>query len=228
MDPIGAGRRRGGRGGDLPDRHRHRDVRRRLRGQRPPRALRLRQGHRRCRRRPARAASQRCSHQSATLAQLNKVVEQRDFGANLARDIARADLKLKVSEFLAIWAASIVGIPLAHVRLVVRPAGAAAARSRCSIGALIGFLLPRFWLEPPQGRPAQRLQQAAAGHDHARSPTRCAPARRSSRRSSSSFASRARRSRPSSAGSSARSTSDCRSSRPSRTWSGASGRTTSS
>ncbi len=35
------------------------------------------------------------------------------------------------------------------------------------IGAFVGFMLPRFWLEPPQGRPAQRLQQAAAGHDHA-------------------------------------------------------------
>ncbi len=39
--------------------------------------------------------------QSATLNNLNRVVEQRDFGANLARDIARADLKLKPSEFLA-------------------------------------------------------------------------------------------------------------------------------
>ena len=52
---------------------------------------------------------------SAALNQLNKVVEQRDFGANLARDIARADLRLKVSEFLAIWAASIVGVPLLMV-----------------------------------------------------------------------------------------------------------------
>ena len=30
---------------------------------------------------------------NAALNQLNKVVEQRDFGANLARDIARADLR---------------------------------------------------------------------------------------------------------------------------------------
>src|SRR6187402_1943574 len=60
---------------------------------------------------------------NAALNQLNKVVEQRDFGANLARDIARADLRLKVSEFLAIWAASIVGIPVAMLLLsvVVKP-----------------------------------------------------------------------------------------------------------
>src|SRR6188472_466995 len=51
--------------------------------------------------------------QSEALASLNRVVERRDFGANLARDIARADLRLKPSEFLMIWAASIVGIPVA-------------------------------------------------------------------------------------------------------------------
>src|SRR3954452_1288517 len=49
---------------------------------------------------------------SVALAQLNRVVEARDFGANLARDIARADLKLKPSEFLAIWVASIFGLPV--------------------------------------------------------------------------------------------------------------------
>ncbi|HET9520540.1 MAG TPA: type II secretion system F family protein [Candidatus Limnocylindrales bacterium] len=82
---------------------------------------------------------------SVALAQLNKVVEQRDFGANLARDIARADLKLKVSEFLAIWAASIVGIPLL---MIVFSIGFPALRSPIALllGILIGFMLPRFWL----------------------------------------------------------------------------------
>ena len=41
---------------------------------------------------------------SAALAQLNKVVEKRDFGANLLRDLGAADLKLKPSEYIAIWA----------------------------------------------------------------------------------------------------------------------------
>ncbi|HXI82362.1 MAG TPA: hypothetical protein VNM34_16260, partial [Verrucomicrobiae bacterium] len=59
---------------------------------------------------PGKAASggqgglQELLNQSVALAQLNRVVEARDFGANLARDIARADLRLKPSEFLAIWA----------------------------------------------------------------------------------------------------------------------------
>jgi len=83
--------------------------------------------------------------QSATMSQLNKVVEGRDFGANLARDIARADLKLKVGEFLGIWALSIIGIPLLMVLFsLVIPT----LRNPLflMIGALIGFLLPRFWL----------------------------------------------------------------------------------
>jgi len=82
---------------------------------------------------------------SAALSQLNRVVEQRDFGANLARDIARADLKLKPSEFLAIWAVSIIGVPLA---MIVFSLGLPALRNPLFliVGALIGFLLPRFWL----------------------------------------------------------------------------------
>lgn len=82
---------------------------------------------------------------SVALAQLNRIVEQRDFGANLARDIARADLKLKPSEFLAIWAGSIVGVPLLFIVLSL---GLPALRSPLAlvIGALIGFFLPRMWL----------------------------------------------------------------------------------
>lgn len=83
--------------------------------------------------------------QSQALAQLNKVVEQRDFGANLAREIARADLKLKASEYLAIWAASIVGVPfLFLVFSIALPA--LGNPISLLVGLLIGFLLPRMWL----------------------------------------------------------------------------------
>jgi tight adherence protein B len=82
---------------------------------------------------------------SVALAQLNRVVEARDFGANLARDIARADLKLKPSEFLAIWAAAILGIPFLFIVLSL---GLPALRTPLAllVGAFIGFMLPRFWL----------------------------------------------------------------------------------
>ncbi len=83
--------------------------------------------------------------QSQALAQLNKVVEQRDFGANLARDIARADLKLKPSEFLMIWGGSVVGVPLLFI---VFGFFLPALQSPIALllGALFGFLLPRLWL----------------------------------------------------------------------------------
>jgi tight adherence protein B len=83
--------------------------------------------------------------QSSALASLNRVVEQRDFGANLAREIARADLKLKVSEYLMIWAGSIVGVPvLFFILSFAMPAlGSPIA---LLVGAFVGFMLPRFWL----------------------------------------------------------------------------------
>jgi tight adherence protein B len=83
--------------------------------------------------------------QSQALNSLNKIVERRDFGANLARDIARADLHLKPSEFLLIWGASIVGVPLTMLFLsVILPT--LGNPLFLLIGALIGFMLPRFWL----------------------------------------------------------------------------------
>jgi tight adherence protein B len=83
--------------------------------------------------------------QSQALASLNKVVEGRDFGANLSREIARADLKLKPSEFLFIWAGSIVGVPILMFifSFFLKALGSPIA---LLVGALIGFMLPRFWL----------------------------------------------------------------------------------
>ena len=83
--------------------------------------------------------------QSQAMAALNRVVEGRDFGANLSRELARADLKLKVSEFLGIWAGAVVGIPaLFFVLSFVFPSlGSPIA---LLMGGLLGFLLPRFWL----------------------------------------------------------------------------------
>ena len=83
--------------------------------------------------------------QSVTLARLNKIVEQRDFGANLALDIARADLKLKPGEFIGIWLGAVVGVPFLFlvVGVVFKPLQSSIA---LLLGALIGFWLPRWWL----------------------------------------------------------------------------------
>jgi tight adherence protein B len=83
--------------------------------------------------------------QSVALANLNKVVEQRDFGANLSRELARADLRLKPSEFLALWAGSTIGLPILFILLspVIQTLGNPVV---VIIGIPIGFLIPRFWL----------------------------------------------------------------------------------
>jgi tight adherence protein B len=88
--------------------------------------------------------------QSQALANLNRVVEGRDFGANLARDLARADLKLKPSEFLAIWAGSIVGVPVLMFifSFFMKALGSPLI---LLVGVLIGFFLPRFWLGRRKG-----------------------------------------------------------------------------
>jgi tight adherence protein B len=83
--------------------------------------------------------------QSAALAQLNKVVERRDFGANLLRDLGAADLKLKPSEFIALWAGSTIGLP-AIMYLLGFVISSLHSPFLLLIGLLVGFLLPRLWL----------------------------------------------------------------------------------
>ncbi len=83
--------------------------------------------------------------QSVALARLNRVVEQRDFGANLARDIARADLKLKPGEFMAIWAAVAVAVPMLCLTAgLIFPA--LTSPIALIVALVIGALLPRLWL----------------------------------------------------------------------------------
>ena len=82
---------------------------------------------------------------SAALAQLNRVVEKRDFGANLLRDLGAADLKLKPSEYLAIWVGAIIGTPvvLFFLGFLVPSLQNPVV---LIIGAFVGFIVPRFWL----------------------------------------------------------------------------------
>ena len=82
---------------------------------------------------------------SAALAQLNKVVEKRDFGANLLRDLGAADLKLKPSEYIALWLGATIGTPVVLFFL-----GFVIPSLQNPIillgGLLLGFMAPRFWL----------------------------------------------------------------------------------
>src|SRR5207247_3551583 len=82
---------------------------------------------------------------SAALAQLNKVVEKRDFGANLLRDLGAADLKLKPSEYLGIWAGTTIGLPVVLFLLgfVVKSLQNPLV---LLLGLIVGFFVPRLWL----------------------------------------------------------------------------------
>src|SRR5436190_13914344 len=82
---------------------------------------------------------------SAALAQLNKVVEKRDFGANLLRDLGAADLKLKPSEYLAIWGGLTIGVPVG-MYLVGFVLPSLQNPILLLFGLLLGFMGPRFWL----------------------------------------------------------------------------------
>src|SRR5215211_873634 len=88
---------------------------------------------------------------SGPFTNFNRVVEARDWGANLARELARADLALKPSEFLAIRGAAVVGVPLAMY--VLSPVIQAFNNPLLwIIGVVVGFWGPRFWLNRRKGK----------------------------------------------------------------------------
>jgi tight adherence protein B len=88
---------------------------------------------------------------SGALTSLNKVVEARDWGANMARELARADLTLKPSEFLAIRGLALVGVPGAMILLSV-VITAFANPLLWLVGLVLGFWLPKFWLGRRKGK----------------------------------------------------------------------------
>ncbi len=99
---------------------------------------------------PKRAMGERFASSSA-LASINRVVEKRDWGSNLARELARADLVLKPSEFLAIRAAAMIGIPAAMIAL--SPFVQFLSSPIAWIGGfLVGYWLPKFWLNRRKGK----------------------------------------------------------------------------
>jgi tight adherence protein B len=74
---------------------------------------------------------------------INRSLERRDFGSQIAADLARADLKLRVSEYLALWAASTVGVPVLMLLLsTIFPS--LSNPLFLIVGAIVGFFLPRL------------------------------------------------------------------------------------
>lgn len=82
---------------------------------------------------------------SAALASFNRVVEKGDWGSNLARELARADLALKPSEFLAIRIAAMLGVPLVLIALGTF-VSIFSSPLTWVLGLVLGYWLPRYWL----------------------------------------------------------------------------------
>jgi tight adherence protein B len=89
---------------------------------------------------------------SAAFATFNRVVERRNWSADLARELARADLVLKPSEFLAIRAGAVLGVPALCFLLGATLFPSLSNPLALVIAALIGFWLPRFWLGRRKGK----------------------------------------------------------------------------
>ncbi|HUG48944.1 MAG TPA: type II secretion system F family protein [Candidatus Limnocylindria bacterium] len=82
---------------------------------------------------------------TTAISALNRVVERRDWGAAMSRELARADLVLKPTEWLAIRVAAIVGVPV--FMFLLSPFLPAFGNPLVwLVGVLVGFFVPRFWL----------------------------------------------------------------------------------
>jgi tight adherence protein B len=83
--------------------------------------------------------------QSEALSQFNRVVDRQSFAQNTATALARADLKLRVSEYIMVMVGSTIGVP---VLLMLLSAFFPTLGNPLFlvIGALVGFMIPRFYV----------------------------------------------------------------------------------
>jgi tight adherence protein B len=91
---------------------------------------------------------------------LDRVVEQRDWGTNMARELARADLQLRPSEYLAIRLAAIIGAPIAVFLLGNTILPTLGSPIAMLVAAVLGWWVPRFYV----GRRKTRRLQAFNDH----------------------------------------------------------------
>jgi tight adherence protein B len=82
---------------------------------------------------------------------VNKRVEKSSFGDRIARELARADLKFKPGEYMALYVISVIGVALIAFLLGGRLILSAI------IGAGIGALLPRMYVKNQQSKRLTRF-----------------------------------------------------------------------
>ncbi|HEV8054488.1 MAG TPA: CpaF/VirB11 family protein, partial [Candidatus Limnocylindrales bacterium] len=89
---------------------------------------------------------------SSAAASFNRVVERRDWAANMARELARADLVLKPSEWLAIRIGVLLGVPALVFILGATVVPALSNPIAYVVGVVLGFWIPRFWHNRRKGK----------------------------------------------------------------------------
>lgn len=90
----------------------------------------------------------------------DRAVEQRDWGANMARELARADLQLRPSEYLAIRVAAVIGAPLVLYLLGATVMPSLGNPLVILVGVILGWWIPRFYV----GR--RKTRRLNAFNDH--------------------------------------------------------------
>lgn len=97
---------------------------------------------------------------SRTVAAADRAVSQRDWGSSMARDLARADLQLRPSEYLAIRVGAVIGTPMVAYLLGQTVLSSLANPLALLIAVVLGWWVPRFYV----GR--RKARRLAAFNDH--------------------------------------------------------------
>ena len=87
-------------------------------------------------------------------------MERRDWGADMARELARADLQLRPSEYLALRTAAVVGAPLVTFLIGKTLLPGLDNPLALLVAVILGWWVPRYWVNR---RKSKRLQ---AFNDH--------------------------------------------------------------
>ena len=77
---------------------------------------------------------------------VDRAVEQRDWGSDMARELARADLQLRPSEYLALRAAAIIGAPIIVFILGATFVPSLGNPIALVVATVLGWWVPRFWV----------------------------------------------------------------------------------
>jgi tight adherence protein B len=93
---------------------------------------------------------------------VDRVLERRDWGADTARDLARADLQLRPSEYLALRTAAIVGAPLLTYILGKTVVPGLDNPLAWLVAVVVGWWAPRYWLHRRQSKRLKAFEDGLA------------------------------------------------------------------